>query len=254
MSEYNFYLKTVQSSAFRTLIDAIKEIVADCNIVFDEKGILIKTVDESYNAMVHLRLDASKFEEYNCNGKFIVGVALLNLHKLFKTMSSTDVLALYQYKSEPNKLEIRIENNKKAKMTRFKLHLLDLKIEKISGFQPEFQQAISIESTELHKIIREMRDISQQLEIRCHDKTLRFSSVNGSFASAEVFLTIKNTKQNLEITQGIFNLKYLSLFSKCTPLSKTVNIYLKNDFPLIVEYFVNDLGSIKLILMMSEKS
>jgi proliferating cell nuclear antigen len=254
---YCFYLKSVQSSVFRTLVDAVKEIVADTNIMFDKSGITIKTVDESYNAMIHLKLNGNKFEEYSCSGTYTIGVALLNLHKLFKTMSSTDVLTMYQLKSEPTRLVLKIENNKKAKLSKYKLHLLDLPKKTIKSFSPSFNQAITIDSSEFHKIVREMKDIATDLELRCYDNTLRFKSVKGLFADAEIYLSLtdiqqdkKNTKN--DIVQGVFDLKYLSMFCKCTPLSKKVCIYLKNDYPLIIRYNVNNLGEIRLILMMSQ--
>jgi len=247
-------MKSVQSTVFKTLIDACKEIVADCNIRFDKKGILIKTVDESYNAMIYLRLNADKFEEYHCREQsYTCGIALLNMHKLLKTMSSSDVLSLYQNEDNPNRLEIMIENNKKAKMAKFKLHLLDLQKPTIKSFSPEFEHAISIDSSEFHKIIREMKDISSKLEIQCYGKTLKFKSVEGHFADGEILLGINDEKETDSLVQGIFDLKFLSTFTKCTPLSKTVHLYLKNDYPLIVQYDVNDIGNIQLVLMMEQE-
>ena len=51
-----------------------------------------------------------------------------------------------------------------------------------------------------------------------------------------------------EIIQGIFTLKNLVLFSKCTNLSNSIEMYLKNDYPLIIMYTVASLGQIKLCL------
>ena len=104
-SEFCFFVKTVQSTAFRTLVDAMKEIVADTNIVFDERGIMVKAVDDPQNAMVHLRLHADQFEEYICEGTHVCGVALLHLHRLLKTMASTDVLMIYMRRSMRSVLE-----------------------------------------------------------------------------------------------------------------------------------------------------
>ena len=244
----------MQSSVFRTLIDATKEIVVDANIVFDPRGILVKTIDESCNAMIHMRLNGDKFEEYICTGTFVCGVSLLHLYKLLKTMSTTDVLMMYQRKGT-NDLGIRIEHNKRAKTNLFKLHLLDLNKREFEPFAPEFDQAIRINSSEFHKIIREMKDISPQIDIRCHDTTLSFKSVNGSFADAEMFLAIAPNEgsRSSKLVQGIFCLRYLSMFTKCTPLSRDVNIYLKNDYPLILQYQVSDLGMIQLVLMMEDR-
>lgn len=291
--EYCFFLKSVQSIVFRTLVDAMKEIVADTNVVFDERGVLVKAMDEPQNALIHLRLHAEELEEYICDGTHVCGVALLHLHRILKTMSSTDVLMLYMRRSNQNVLEIRIENSKKAKTSHYSLYLLDLKKTNIRVRSPEFRQAISIDSTEFHKIIREMKDISGSIDIQCHRNTLRFKSVKGAFADADIHLGIRasgeatpadgavmSARSNAtataetvgglvsgrggtggpeeeeglypEIVQGVFSLKYLSQFVKCTSLSKKVHIFLKNDYPLIVQYGVSNLGTIRLVLVYDE--
>ncbi len=56
-----------------------------------------------------------------------------------------------------------------------------------------------------------------------------------------------STRQASEITQGLFNLDYLVMFTRCTNLSPTVQLFLKNDFPLFVRYTVSNLGEIKLV-------
>ena len=48
--------------------------------------------------------------------------------------------------------------------------------------------------------------------------------------------------------QGIFSLKYLVLFTKCTNLCNLIHMYIKNDYPLIIKYTVANLGDIKLCL------
>ena len=51
-----------------------------------------------------------------------------------------------------------------------------------------------------------------------------------------------------KIVQGLFALKYLVLFTKCTNLCNSIEMYLKNDYPLITKYNVASLGNIKLCL------
>jgi hypothetical protein len=55
-------------------------------------------------------------------------------------------------------------------------------------------------------------------------------------------------KQQGSIVQGIFQLKNLFLFTKCTNLCASMELYLKNDAPLIIQYAVANLGSVKLVL------
>ena len=56
------------------------------------------------------------------------------------------------------------------------------------------------------------------------------------------------SQEKEEIVQGVFALKHLCLFTKCTNLCNTIEMYLKNDYPLIICYSVANLGQIKLCL------
>ena len=51
-----------------------------------------------------------------------------------------------------------------------------------------------------------------------------------------------------DIVQGVFSLRFLCLFSKCSALSSSAELYMTNNFPLIVRYQVASLGEIKLVL------
>lgn len=62
--------------------------------------------------------------------KKILGVDMVNLHKLIKTMNNDDSLTLYYDKLDPNNLGIRMENDKKNCITDYKLKLLDLNPDK----------------------------------------------------------------------------------------------------------------------------
>ena len=66
-------IKTVQSSAFRILIEALKEILTDSNIEFDEDGMRIVAMDASHTGLVHLRLASENFEHYQCKNKLVCG-------------------------------------------------------------------------------------------------------------------------------------------------------------------------------------
>ena len=48
MDNYIFNIKTVQSGAFRILIEALKEILTDGNFIFDETGIKLMAMDSTH--------------------------------------------------------------------------------------------------------------------------------------------------------------------------------------------------------------
>ena len=247
-------IKTVQSSAFRILIEALKEILTDANIECDSSGMKIIALDASHTVLVHMKLDASNFEQYYCPEKQVLGISMLNFFKLIKTMGNCDTLTLYIEKSDINHLGIKVENGEKNSVTDFKLNLMDLPVETISIPPAEFDSVITMPSGDFQKIIRDMHVLSDVIEIRSVDQLLIFRC-EGDFATQETKIGqthagltfLKNIKPT-EIVQGLFALKYLVLFTKCTNLCNSIEMYLKNDYPIIIKYSIASLGSIKLCL------
>ena len=80
MSKNIIEIKTVQSSAFRILIEALKEILVDANLECDETGIKMIAMDSSYSIS---SLDISdKFEYYHCYEKKNLGINMINLFRI----------------------------------------------------------------------------------------------------------------------------------------------------------------------------
>ena len=75
------------------------------------------------------------------------------------------------------------------------------------------------------------------------------TSVNGGIEKYTYTINNLEIEYNPdEIIQGFYELRHLVLFSKCTNLCASIELYLKNDYPLIIEYMVASLGEIKLCL------
>ena len=253
-----FEIKTVQSGAFRTLIEALKEILTEANLEFDPQGIKIMAVDETHTVLVYLRLHSDKFETFYCPAKHVLGVNMIYFFKLIKTMGNNDSLTLYLPASNPNKLGIRMENSEKSTVTNYFLKLFDTDVEDIQIPSLNFTSIIHMPSTDLQKICRDMNALGEKLdvEITSSASDLMFKCI-GDFAEQETVIS-ENSTSNMkvhkeagttsEIVQGIFQLKHLVLFTKCTSLCPSIELYLKNDYPLILRYTVANLGEVKLVL------
>ena len=59
-------IRTVQIAPFRTLMTALKDILQETNIIFQKNGIKIINMDKSHTILVHLFLNGSNFEEFEC--------------------------------------------------------------------------------------------------------------------------------------------------------------------------------------------
>jgi len=249
-------LKTVQSSTFKQVIDALKEILMDVNFEFDETGLKIMAMDTSHIVLIFAKMDHDKFEEYYCPKKIFVGINMLKFHMIIKTISNNDILSIFIDKDDPNKLGIQIDNSEKNYKTTYKLSMLDIDVLDLDVPPADFHTSITMPSSYFQKIIRDMHNIAEFLEIKNIEDQL-ILSCKGEFCSQETVLGTKNSQnfniqKNVEteeqIIQGIFSLKYLSIFTKCTNLCQTVEVCLKNSYPIILKYGIANLGEIKLCL------
>ena len=255
MDDYLLNIKTVQTGAFRVLIEALKEILVDCNLTIDESGIKLIATDTSHNVLIHMKLLSENFEFFHCKEKTIIGVNMNNFFKLIKTMNNNDTLTLFIDKDNVNKIGIKINNQDKNTQTIYKLNLLDISEEDISIPPAAFETELTLPSNDFQKLIRDMTNIGENVEIKSTGSNLVLNCL-GDFASQETLLC--ETQNGLcyssgsdnpsKTVQGVFSLKYLLLFTKCTNLCNLIHLYIKNDYPLVISYNVANLGTIKLCL------
>jgi proliferating cell nuclear antigen len=282
---YILELETSQTNAIKILIDTLSSIVSDVKFTFypyymekntseDEEetelmseqkstkhigGLVMKELNKSGSILVYSKLDADKFDKYvyTYNKKRItIGVNLDNLLIILKCMSNLDKMTWALDDEDINKLIIILENTDKKEKKIFKLNLSDLDEEKIEIDTIEFPYSAYFPSSDFHKYCKDISLITEKIEIKCTNNKVSFGIKGAEICDADfeilesnggLYIEV-NTENKNEIVQGIFSLKWLNVFTKCTNLSQQVILYLKNDYPLIVQYSVASLGVVKFVL------
>jgi proliferating cell nuclear antigen len=280
---YILELETSQTTAIKILIDTLSSIVSDVKFTFypyymekntseeetelmsEQKttkqigGLVMKELNKSGSILVYSKLDADKFDKYkySYNKKRItIGVNLDNLLIILKCMSNLDKMTWALDDEDINKLIIILENTDKKEKKIFRLNLSDLDEEKIEVDTIEFPYSAYFPSSDFHKYCKDMSLITEKIEIKCTNNKVSFGIKGAEICDADFEISESNgglsievnTDNKNEIVQGIFSLKWLNVFTKCTNLSPQVILYLKNDYPLIIQYSVAALGVVKFVL------
>ena len=253
-------IKTVQIAPFRTLMTALKDILLETNITFQKDGIRVINMDKSHTILAYLHLEHDKFEVYECDyEKIIIGVNMFHLFKLINSIDNDDTLTIYIEKDDYNDgivsyLGLKFENGDIKQCKTQKLRLIEPEPEELEVPDVKFSSVINLPSSDFQKMIRDLSNISERLEIKSIGNELIFSC-NGPFATCKIRRSESDgvtefIKKNEESTviQGEFSLKNLGYFIKCTNLCNNIEMYLENDLPLVVKYSVASLGEIKLCL------
>ena len=280
-------LKTTQSAAIKVLIDTLNSLLTDVNFIFypniieyDEEsdddtsnqeikkshigGVIIKEINKTGTILVYTRLDADKFDHYYYKyhkKKLTIGVNLNNLLKCLKCMSHFDIMSWCIDSDDMNKLIIILESNERKEKKIFKLNLMDLEEEKYEVEPIDFPYSFTLPSQDFHKYCKDMFSATDKIEIICTNNKVVFSGtgelglVEFEVGETNGGLSIeKNAHCTDDIVQGLFELRFLIIFTKCTNLCNSVTLYLKNDYPLIVQYQVAAIGCLKLVLSPSKSN
>jgi proliferating cell nuclear antigen len=148
-------------------------------------------------------------------------------------------------------LVLKFENKQKEQCKIQKLKLIEPEQEELDIPDVKFSSIINLPSNDFQKIIRDLNSISDKLEIKSIKNQLIFKCY-GAYASAEIIRSESDgmgfIQKNNKVIQGEFSLKNLNYFIKCTNLCNSIEMYMKNNFPIVIKFSVGSLGSLKLCL------
>lgn len=228
----------------------------------------IFAIDITKNALIDVKLDAASFNKFECNTKskkINLGINLGNFHKIIKTIDKDEWLTLYVDDEERNNLNIKINNHDEQKDTIFKLKLLDLADNNEQIPDTNVDSHIIMGSQEFHKTCREMQGIADFVEFQClpdafimkckgeHlERTTRYKTTKNEQTGANVEIDFKKAGKNKyapKIVEGVYDLKYLVSFTKFSTLSSYIELYMRNDYPLVIKYSISTLGRLFLCLV-----
>jgi len=243
---------TVQGTTIKGLFESMKEILNDVNMRFDKSGMKITAMDGNKCACVHIKLESHKFEHFECNQENVIaGVNMLSLFKLIKTIGTHDTVKFTIFKNKPYELVILFENTSKNTDTTSVLKLLDINEDIYSIPDVEFDSQINMPSLDFQKYCRDLSIFSEVITIRSGPTGLELIS-DGDFAKQHVRVNQNEESMVIskgnEVVEGVYSVKYLNLFTKSTNLSNVVELYLMNNYPLILVYYVGNLGKLQYCL------
>ncbi|NDC95013.1 proliferating cell nuclear antigen (pcna) [bacterium] len=270
-SERIFEIKTLKSMILKSLFETIKPYIKETNIVINKDGIKVSTMDPSKVSLTYIKLDAKKFESYYCEKPVIVGIDTNVLFKTIKSANRRETITFYMNRNDEDNLGIELADPFMGKVKDYKIPMLALDEKVISIPEMSFDYVINIPSTHFQQIIKdiqllegkivEIKSLSKQLIFRCEDGLASFKTAISEIddnlnrdqkalleQNGEVIRSVKFEKSLDKIVQGRYKLSHLMNFIKASHLCDNMNILLKNDKPLILEYFVADLGIMRFLL------
>ena len=261
-SNYNILeAKTPEVAAIKQLIKKLKIFNSDMNICFTSAnpsgGLLITNLSDDKSVFVKIKLDASNFEFYDCKNKIIkAGGNIKEFYTIFKKLDDDNPITFYMNNNSQHILHIKgiinFSDNIQAEAD-LSIRLLDIANLEMPISQTVFQNKMTMDSDKFYQICKRLKDYSNFVEITTIKNEISFSS---HVPSDEEKITItckdriysnKNDDSD-QVVRGVYELRNLMAFVKCNKLCNTIDIYLKNDFPLVLMISVATLGKMYVFL------
>lgn len=249
---YVFEARTVQTTIIKALFSLLAGVITDCNIIVTKECIKIVQLNNTQIALIHVKLDGFEEYIYNEDKPLILGIHTDSFLKIIKTIKHDETISFFVKENEKDFMYIKKEINGRNSTNTFKLSLQKIDNQNYTLPSIECNTVISMSSTEFQRICKNFSSLgAKSIEIKNAGERVFLSGV-GEFCSFEGVIgdseetTFENSSP--EVIQSVFDTRYLVLFSNASSLSKTVNLYLKNDYPLIMSYKIGTLGEIKFII------
>ncbi len=266
--ERGFLFESVQSIPFRTMTESLKEVLVDAVFKFCPAGVSLVSMDNTKSIIVQLLLFSRSIERYACDDTYYVGLNLNCFFKIIKTLTTQDSLMFIYKEAEPYVLEIYINSIEKRSKNKYTIQLLDINMEEELTFEIEsFNTVLQMQSYYFQKTVKDLlntggvkveiltkfENSGSSIIFKSNDNMLQ--SELALYETTEGLRFKKKSEKSPETctSYGVFTLKHLITFTKCTTLCPVVTLYLMQGYPLVLQYSVANLGLIRYCIASLEK-
>jgi proliferating cell nuclear antigen PCNA len=221
-------------------------------------GIKIVALDARKTLLINIKLYAHQFDEFYVKTKsYNIGLDLIQLDKFMKSIDKQCVMTMRIDKDDEQHLKIELENKDKNETIRkYKQKLLDIDDDK-QNMPPTatFDLSVVMSTQKFRQICQYMNRFSEYIEITCTAKEITFRA-KGDIGETEetikhsddeestlrILCMNRENKKGLIMVQAIYNLKNLVTFGKCVNLCSEMQLHLKNDYPLFINFPIGNIG------------
>jgi len=238
-----FEAKLVEGASLKKLVESMKDLFADVNFDVTDAGISCQAMDSSHVCLCSVLLRAELFDPYRCDRNITLGMSTATMSKILKCAGNDESIVL---KAEDNADNIHFifEKPDQERVSNFEMKLMDLDTEHLGIPDQDYDATISLPSSELQRICRDLSQFGDTVTIACTKDGISFSC-EGDSGKGEVILRQSasvdgdDNSVKIELNEPVtqtYAMRFLIFFTKATSLSSTVTLSICKEVPLVTEY------------------
>jgi proliferating cell nuclear antigen len=244
-----------QAYLFKRIIESLKGLVEDATFDCETHGIGLQAMDVSHVALIAVELPADAFANYRCNEPIALSFNIETLSKLLKNAGTNDELTI-KCSRPGDTIEMQLTAPSQDRSTTFHIGPVDVHSEMVSVPDHHYRASLGFSSTALAQLVRGQSDINDSVSVRCIDGSISFSVADNAVEAVTTFLSdgASDTAQEevvINVTEDCrvsYALRYLKAISAASALAPRVSLSFSPHFPLLVQYDLNEGGSVRFYL------
>lgn len=237
-----FEAKLERASLFKKVIEAVRELAKEVNFECNEKGIHLRVMDSSHVSLVDMVLLESAFVSYRADRPKVLGVSLADLQRIFKLCGNDDSMTL-RCDDDADTVQFLFENQKGDQTCTYDLKLLDIEQETLGIPDGSCKCTVTMPAANFAKIIRDFKEFGDSIKVSSSKEGLEFGQTS-DFGTGKINIKPRDAEKEedrveikcVEPTTADYSIRYLSFFTKGTPLSNRVTLRISDDAPIQIIY------------------
>lgn len=235
-----------EPSYLKDSITVISDLVNEARFKITKNAVELIAMDPANVAMVIFKLLSSCFSEYDVKDDTEIAINLNNLKQILKRAKPTDKIAIELDKE--NKLLIQLQSNL---LRTFSLPILELEEREQKVPELEFPVKIKMSSAVLNESIEDVGIVAESVSFIADAGKFSVNAA-GDLSKAHIEINDDNETQicsQLDSTvKSKYSIEYLKKMINSSKLSKEVELFFNQDYPLKLEYKVTDKMLLSFIL------
>ncbi len=221
-------LKLENPKLFSDLISIISELVTEVRLKVNSTGLQLTAIDPANVAMVHFRIPADLFAEFQVEQESSLGVNLDNLKAVLRRCKPGSSLSMQK---EDNLLNLEIQDKIKRNFT---LALLDIDSEDKEMLNLEFKSVIKMDSEAFSEVVEDCLVVSDACTFIAQPNS--FSVEASGLNSAKAEFSADEVEIYSDTSKSRYSLEYLNKFIKGSKISSRVTLSFSDNKPARIDF------------------
>ena len=248
----SFTLKLENSRILKGIVETLASIIDETEFRVTPKEFTISAMDPSRICLLKLSIKKDDFDDYQCSKESKVGLNLDDLDKILKRSAANDSVEI-DFNETDQKIKIKMQREGISRTRTFSLALLDIDIEEIpmdNLLKIEYPSNWVIDTDFLVEAIKDAEIYSEILNINANEGQGLIFSSSGQIGEMEYELNEEDLIESAlqGSSSGAYSLTFLKAILKIASITEKLEISLKTDHPLKMNFDLLEGGKLSYFL------